>query len=116
MIVETLIHMDITVSGGLKTLKPGDRLDIPTEKARKLFRLAGPRKVRIPHDSANIHSGVWVEFFSPLFGLCTARIREVTVDGCIITNHSVLKGEGEPVTIPAFWICGVFESRRGHDT
>ena len=108
MIVETLIHMDITVSGGLKTLKPGDRLDIPSEKARKLVKLAGPRKVRIIFDSAIIHSGVWVEFFSPLFGMCTARIHEVTVDGCIITDHSVVKGKDEPVTIPAKWIHGVF--------
>ena len=111
MIVETLIHMDITVSGGLKTLKPGDRLDIPSEKARKLVKLAGPRKVRIIFDSAIIHSGVWVEFLSPLFGMCTARIHEVTVDGCIITDHSVL-GEGEPVTIPASWICGVYREQQ----
>ena len=107
MMIETLIHMDIMVAGGVKALKPGDRVDIPIEKAKKLFKLAGPRKVRIIIESANIHPGVWVEFFSPLFGPCTARIHEVTVDGSIITNHSVLKGEGEPVTIPASWIRGI---------
>jgi hypothetical protein len=59
--------------------------------------------------SANqLHPGVWIEFHLPLFGLCTARIHEVAVDGCIITNHSVLKGEGEPVTIPASWIVGTY--------
>jgi hypothetical protein len=105
LMIETLIHMDITVAGGVKALKPGDRVDIPIEKAKKLFKLAGPRKVRIILESANIRPGVWVEFFSPLFGMCTARIHEVTVDECIITNHSVLKGEGEPVTIPSSWIC-----------
>ncbi len=108
MIVETLIHMDITVSGGVKTLKPGDRMDISTEKAQKLFKIAGPRKVRILPDSAHIRPGVWVEFFSPLFGQCTAKIHEVTVDGCIITNHSVLKGKDGPVTIPASWILGIY--------
>jgi len=112
LIVETLIHMDITVFGGLKALKPGDRVDIPIEKAKKLFKLAGPRKVRIIHESVNIRPGVWIEFFSPFFGMCTARIQEVTVDGCIITNHSVLKGEGEPVTIPASWICGVYREQQ----
>ena len=60
-----------------------------------------------------LHPGVWVEFSSPLFGWCTARIREVTVAGCIITNHSVLKREGEPVTIPASWICGVYREQQG---
>ena len=108
MMIETLIHMDITVSGGVKALKPGDRVDIPIEKAKKLFKLAGPRKVRIIPESANIGPGVWIEFLSPLFGMCTAKIHEVTVEGCIITHHSVLKGEGEPVTIPASWICGVY--------
>ena len=112
MMIETLIHMDITVAGGVKALKPGDRVDIPIEKAKKLFRLAGPRKVRIPQDSADIHSGVWIEFFSPLWGMCTARIHEVTVDGCIITNHSVLKGEGEPVTIPAAWVRSVYREQQ----
>ena len=103
--------MNLTLPEGMKTLKPGDRLEIPTEKAKKLFREAGPRKVRIPHDSANIHRGVWIEFFSPLWGMCTARIQAVTVDGCIITDHSVLKGEGEPVTIPSSWLCGVYREQ-----
>lgn len=110
--IETLIHMDLTIAGSVKTLKPGDRLDIPSEKARKLVKLAGPRKVRVIFDSAIIHSGVWVEFFSPLYGMCTARIQAVTVDGCIITDHSVLKGEGEPVTIPASWIYGVYREQQ----
>ena len=54
-------------------------------------------------------------FFSPLFGMCTAKIYDVTVDGCIITNHSVLKGEDEPVTIPASWICACIGSNKRHD-
>ncbi len=113
MIVETLIHMDITVFGGLKALKPGDRVDIPIEKAKKLFKLAGPRKVRIIPESANIGPGVWIEFFSPLFGMVTARIQSVETDGVWITNHGVLRGTDEPCRIPASWICGVY---RDHTT
>ena len=62
--IETLIHMDITVSGGLKTLKPGDRVDIPIEKAKKLFKLAGPRKVRIIIESAQLQPGKWVKILN----------------------------------------------------
>jgi len=70
-----------------------------------------PKPTEVPSDT-RLHPGLWVEFYSPLFGMCTARIHEVTVDGCIITDHSVLKGEGEPVTIPASWICGVYRERQ----
>ena len=55
-----------------------------------------------------LHPGVWVEFNLPLFGRCTAKIHDVTLDGCIITDHSVLRGEGEPVTIPASWVRDVY--------
>jgi len=70
--------------------------------------------LRVPESETplELHPGVWVEFFSPLFGMCTARIHEVTVNGCIITNHSVLKGEGEPVTIPASWICDFYREQQ----
>jgi hypothetical protein len=101
LLIEALIPMNLTLPEGRKTLQPGDRVDLPKEKARKLFKLA-KGKVRVVE--SQIHPGVWIEFHSPLFGMCTARIHEVTVKGCIITNHSVLKGEGEPVTIPAKWI------------
>jgi len=73
------------------------------------------RPEEVPFDT-QLRPGVWVEFFSPLWGMCTARIHELTIDGCIITNHSVLKGEDEPVTIPASWICGVYREQQAcHD-
>jgi hypothetical protein len=81
-----------------------------SQVAQRLMELA-PEKVRLANSSGKIRPGIWIEIFSPLFGLCTARIHEVTVDECIITNHSVLKGEGEPVTIPASWICGVYRDQ-----
>ena len=72
-----------------------------------------PEKIRVIGDEpTKLCSGVWVEFSSPVWGMCTARIHEVTVDGCVITDHSVLKGEGEPVTIPASWICGVYREQQ----
>jgi len=101
-------HLEIeTKSLGHVSLKPGQRLTWPDE-AVKLLLAKVPEKVRVIEDPGQIRPGVWVEFFSPFLGMCTARIHEVAVDGCIITNHSVLKGEGEPVTIPASWICGIY--------
>jgi len=101
-------HLKIeTKSLGHVSLKPGQRLTWPDE-AVKLLLAKVPEKVRVIDDSVQIRPGAWVEFYSPLFGMCTARIQAVTVAGCIITDHSVLKGEGEPVTIPASWVCGVY--------
>lgn len=111
MLIEALISMNLTLPEGMKTLKPGDRVDLPEPKARKLLELA-KGKVLVVNDSSQLHPSVWVEFFSPLFGMCTARIHEVRVDGCVITHHSVLKGEAEPVTIPASWICGVYREQQ----
>lgn len=90
---------------GSQDFKPGEIIELPDKVAQRLMELV-PGKVR--QMEPQLSPGVWIEFFSPLFGLCIARIHVVTVDGCIITNHSVLKGEGEPVTIPAAWIRGLY--------
>jgi len=94
---------------GSQDFIPGDVIDLPDKVAQRLMELV-PGKVR--QMEPQLHSGVWIEFFSPLFGMCTARIQAVTVDGCVITNHSVLKGEDEPVTIPASWIMGVYREQQ----
>ena len=107
MLLEALTSLKLKLPEGLKTLQSGERITLPEEKAQKLLRLA-KGKVRIVNESSHLHPGVWVEFDSPLFGLCTAKIHHMTLEGCIITNHSVLKGEGEPVTIPAAWVRGVY--------
>jgi len=103
--IKVLIPIRINLPDGMKMLQAGDRMDLPEKKARKLVKLA-KGKVRLVEPL--LHPGVWIEFFSPFFGMCTARIHEVTVDGCVITNHSVLKGKGEPVTIPASLLCGIY--------
>ena len=95
-----------TRNKGVVKLEPGQRLTWPAPAVESLLARI-PEKIRVV-DEPQLHPGAWVEFFSPLFGMCTARIHAVTVSGCIITNHSVLKGEDEPVTIPASWICGVY--------
>jgi hypothetical protein len=83
-------------------------MDVPPKVISQL-QAQIPDKIRVIGDEPpQLRPGVWVEFYSPLFGMCTAKIHEVTVEGCIISNHSVLKGEGEPGTIPASWICGVY--------
>ena len=96
-----------TKSHGVVRLEPGERLTWPGPVVESLLARI-PERIRLVEDVPQRRHGVWVEFFSPFLGMCTARIHEVAVDGCIITNHSVLKGEGEPVTIPASWICGIY--------
>ncbi len=79
-------------------------------KGQQTFQQETPKPEEVPSD-AQLRPGVWIEFFSPVLGMCTARIKDVTLDGCIITDHSLLKGEGEPVTIPASWIMGVYREQ-----
>ena len=98
--------LKVQMPDGPKDFAPGEVIDLPDKVAQRLMELV-PGKVR--QVELQLHPGVWVEFFSPLFGMCTARIREVRIDGCIITNHSVLKGEDEPVTIPASWVRNVYQ-------
>ncbi len=106
MIFEALVPVTLnTKTRGVLTLRPGQRMDVPPKVISQLQEQI-PEKIRVMGDvPTQLRPGIWVEFFSPLWGMCTARIQAVTLDGCIITNHSVLKGEGEPVTIPASWIC-----------
>jgi len=109
--VELVVVHPITVRmpHGSQDFTPGDVIHLPDKVASRLMALV-PGKVR--QVEPQLHPGVWVEFFSPFFGMCTAKIHEVTLEGCVITNHSVLKGEGEPVTIPASWICGVYREQQ----
>ena len=50
--------------------------------------------------------GAWVEFRSPLFGLCTGRVLSLEVESIRIGEHSVTK---EVVTIPQDWIVRTLE-------
>jgi len=46
LLIEALIPMNLTLPEGAKTLKAGDRVELPTLKARKLLNLA-KGKVRV---------------------------------------------------------------------
>ena len=49
-----------------------------------------PRVAQKVPSEPQLHPGVWVEFYSPLFGMVAARIKSVETDGIWLTNHSVL--------------------------
>ena len=81
-------------------------MTLPDWVGQRLLEMA-PKRVTVVEPKA-FQPGMWCEWWSPLFGHCTGQIKQVIIDGCIITDHSVLKGEEEPVTIPASWICGIY--------
>ena len=111
MEVTVVQPIKVRMPHGPQDFTPGEIIDLPDKVAQRLMELA-PGKVRLIIGSGQLQPGFWVEINSKVWGLCTAKIKEVTVDGCIITNHSVVKGEGEPVTIPASWICGVYREQQ----
>ena len=112
MIFEAVILLRLkTKTRGTLELKAGERMEVSASVMAQL-QAQLPGKIRVIEDEpSQLRPGVRVEFFSPLFGMCTATIQEVTNDRCTITNHSVLHGEGEPVSIPTSWICGVYRER-----
>ncbi len=61
-------------------------------QARRLLAKA-PGKVRfVDVQPARLASGTWVEFESPLFGLCTGQVAGlVSGDDLVVDHHSVLK-------------------------
>ncbi len=100
----------VRMPDGPQAFEPGQVITLPDTVAHKLMALA-PGKVRPRLDSNHLHPGVWVEFNSPLFGMCTAQVQGVTLEGCIITNHSVVKDECGPVTIPASWVHHIYREQ-----
>ncbi len=110
MVLMAVQRLRVAMPDGPRALVPGETITLPDPVGQRLLEMV-PEKVKVVESNV-LCPGVWVEFFSPLFGMCTAKIHEVTLEGCIITNHSVLKGEGEPVTIPASWICGVYREQQ----
>ena len=91
---------------GPQAFEPGQILTLPDTVAHKLMALA-PGKVRPRLDSEQFQPGVLIEFLSPVWGLCSAQVQAVTLQGCVLTNRSVLRGEDEPSTIPTSWIIGI---------
>ena len=112
MIFEAVIPLRLkTKTRGILELKAGERMEVPASVIAQLHqRLPGKIRV-IEEEPPSLRPGVRIEFFSPLFGMCTATIQAITGDRCLITNHSILQGEGESVTIPVSWICGVYREQ-----
>ena len=112
MIFEALVPFTLnTKTRGVLQLKAGQQMDVPAKVVQQL-QAKVPEKIRVLEWRSPIQAGVWVEFFSPLWGLCSAEVQAVTLRGCVLTNHSVLRGEGEPVTIPASWVRNIYRKRK----
>jgi len=56
--------------------------------------------------TSDLTDGDWVEFLSPLVGLCTGRVLNLEVEAVRINEHSVIK---EVVTIPRSWVTRTLE-------
>ena len=78
-------------------LIPGQPVDVSVERGTKILKKCGA-KVRAV---TSLVIGAWVEFRSPLFGLCTGRVLNLEVESLRIGEHSVTK---EIVTIPQAWV------------
>ena len=83
-------------------LIPGHPVDVSEERGAKILKKCGA-KVRAV---APLVVGCWVEFRSPLFGLCTGRVLKLELETLRITEHSVVK---EAVTIPVAWVTRTLE-------
>ena len=91
--IEARIPLTIRVLGEERDLQPGHPVDLSTEQARKLLAKARG-KVRVVESIANniaLSPGTWIEFKSPLFGLCTGQVDMVDEDTLVVDHHSVIK-------------------------
>jgi hypothetical protein len=104
LIIEALTSIELKIAGQIKALRPGERLDLPEGKAMKLLRLA-VGKVRVM--GGELHSDMWIQFRSPLFGEVMAQVHGLEIGQVWITQHSTLRQAG-PVKIPAEWVTRVF--------
>jgi len=65
LLIEALIPMKLTLPEGVKTLKAGDQVNLPEDKARKLLKLA-KEKVRVL-SATPFRIGDWVRYQIPTF-------------------------------------------------
>lgn len=98
-----------TRTRGKISLQPGERLTWPDEAVKQLLEKI-PDRIRVVVEGTPIQPGMWIQFFSPLFGDVTAQVLSLEVGGVWITQHSVLR-QPEPVKIPVAWIQGVYRDR-----
>jgi len=64
------------------------------------------RKAQRGQISPSVSEGMWVEFQSPLFGVCTGKVLSIGLECFVLTDHSVLK---ERATIPVQWVKRIIE-------
>jgi len=102
MLIEPLESLTVKTPEGVRTLEPGRTYNLPALQAQKLLAKA-PGKVRAVTPFV---VGDWVEFLSPLFGVCTGRVLNLELEALRITEHSVVK---EAVTIPVAWVTRTLE-------
>ena len=89
--------------------EPGTPVDVSAERGIKILKRCGARVKAV----TPFVIGDWVEFHSPLFGVCTGRVLSLEVEAIRITEHSVVK---EPVTIPVEWVTRTIEDPQGSIT
>ena len=102
MLIEPLESLTVKTPEGVRTLEPGRTYNLPALQAQKLLAKA-PGKVRAVTPFV---VGDWVEFLSPLFGVCLGRIMNLEVEAVRIGDHSVTK---EVMTIPISWVMRTLE-------
>ncbi len=102
MLIQPLESLTVKTPEGVRTLEPGRTYNLPALQAQKLLAKA-PGKVRAVTPFV---VGDWVEFLSPLFGMCTGRVLNLELEAVRITEHSVVK---EAVTIPVAWVTRTLE-------
>ena len=86
MVLKAVQPLQVKMPDGPRAFAPGEIITLPDQVGRRLLEMA-PQQVEVVESNV-LCPGVWVEFFSPFFGMCTAKIHEVTLEGCVITNHS----------------------------
>ena len=102
MLIEPLESLTVKLPAGVRILEPGLTYNLPALQAQKLLAKA-PGKVRAVTPFV---VGDWVEFLSPLFGVCSGRIMNLEVEAVRIGDHSVTK---EVMTVPRSWVLRTLE-------
>jgi len=116
MTLEILHPITIRLDGQTIQYNVGDQIDLSKLKGQRLLEQAGP-KVRPLRESESPtiatgqsvpQHGQWIEFDSPLFGLCTGQVVLADGDMVIIQYHSILHDER---CIKLDWVTQILNER-----
>ena len=80
--IETPIHY--RWPEGEICLIPGQPVDVSAERGKKILKKCGA-KVRVV---APFVVGDWVEFNSPIYGVCTGQVVMTKGEDVVVSNHS----------------------------